>query len=570
MISQIREPLDHIAELFDEHLKDPVNSPTTFDPSPVFLDILKNNKKQITSLNDVPAQQILKNSLVRFRCMIQDTGLGQEMFISAYEKLDKNGVSKLHSYRFTDDPIDTEIDDQNIIQNEHLCERTLVYCVSPPGENKWAKDAHNFNFDPLSNQFNQLEIKEQNENVYKKYPLPGQAHISAVVKFYNDMAESIKVGQLIEVIGIRGQDLQNQQIDEEVNNGFESVLNMFSGVPIIHAIAYNSLEDVQNSPLAEHDDVMHQADDIRTQLIEYIASSALGGDKLAAEFVLLQLLSRVTLKNRGLKIGNFTLNISGFPSHQTTEADKNEPPFTLNNPVSKSMADILESLTVHSVNLPLTIDGLNKTKFSPKSVNENLEAGILQLVDGTVLLVDETVLDEGQLADAGVRNFQALQNLIQHQTLTYNFPYSQYDFDTDIGVISLSTSKSMLPNHCSIPLETFFSLQDVVDENRDRPSYETLNLFRKFIHNAKYLQYDIHDNVSEYIQTSFVNERKLASEKGMDLPSQEDLMLRMNLARLAAVSFGEDNLTRERYEYVIDLEKKRKSRLLSMAKTDNY
>jgi hypothetical protein len=38
--------------------------------------------------------------------MIQDTGLGQEMFISAYEKLDKNGDTKLHCYRYTDDPID--------------------------------------------------------------------------------------------------------------------------------------------------------------------------------------------------------------------------------------------------------------------------------------------------------------------------------------------------------------------------------------------------------------------------------------------------------------------------------
>jgi hypothetical protein len=146
-----------------------------------------------------------------------------------------------------------------------------------------------------------------------------------------------------------------------------------------------------------------------------------------------------------LKIGNFALNVSGFPSHQTTEEDKKTPLFTLNNPSSKSLAQVLDSLTVHSVNLPLTIDGLNKTKFTPKSISENLEAGVLQLLDGTVLLVDETTLDEGQLVDPGVRNFQALQNLIQHQTLTYEFPYSQYDFDTDISVLSLSFSKSMLP-----------------------------------------------------------------------------------------------------------------------------
>jgi len=77
--------------------------------------------------------------------MIQDTGLGQEMFISAYQKLDKNGDMKLHCYRYTDDAIESEFSDQHAMQNEHIAERAIVYCVSPPGESKWVKDAHNVN-----------------------------------------------------------------------------------------------------------------------------------------------------------------------------------------------------------------------------------------------------------------------------------------------------------------------------------------------------------------------------------------------------------------------------------------
>lgn len=139
------------------------------------------------------------------------------------------------------------------------------------------------------------------------------------------------------------------------------------------------------------------------------------------------------------------MNISGFPAHQATEQDKKTPLLSLYNPASKALSDVLDTLNLHTVQIPLTIDGLNKTKFTPKSVNENLEAGVLQLVDGTVVLVDETVLEEGQLVDAGVRNFQALNDVILNQTLTYEFPYSQYQFDTDLNTISLSTSKSMLP-----------------------------------------------------------------------------------------------------------------------------
>lgn len=36
---------------------------------------------------------------------------------------------------------------------------------------------------------------------------------------------------------------------------------------------------------------------------------------------------------------------------------------------------------------------------------------------------------------------------------------------------------------------------------------------------------------AQYIQSNFVNERKSASESGKTLPTQEDLMLRVNLAR---------------------------------------
>jgi DNA replicative helicase MCM subunit Mcm2 (Cdc46/Mcm family) len=199
----------------------------------------------------------------------------------------------------------SQFTEHSAIQNEHLCERTLVYCVSPPGENMWSKEAHNSNagmcvfyykikklnivIDCLVDQLQRLELKEPNQTTLKKFPLPDQDHTAAIIKFYNDMAESIKVGQLVEVIGIRGQDIQKQQ-DE--HSGFDSVLDLFSDVPVIHAIAYSTLDAINSSPMSEHEDISNLTHDIRSQLIDYL-SCALGGDKLAAEFVLLQLLSRV-------------------------------------------------------------------------------------------------------------------------------------------------------------------------------------------------------------------------------------------------------------------------------------
>ncbi|KAG0870480.1 hypothetical protein G6F16_006577 [Rhizopus arrhizus] len=365
------------------------------------------------------------------------------------------------------------------------------------------------------------------------------------------MDESIRVGQLVEVIGIRGQDLQQ----EEANNEYEleSPLHSFSNTPVLHAIAFKNLN--HSTPLKAYEVASdYSVEQIRYDLIEYIAS-VLGGDKLAAEFVLLQLLSRVTTKINGLKIGHLTINLNGFPFYKSTK--ENEPVlFSSTNPVSQPLIDVLENLTVHSVNLPLTIQGLNQSKFTPKCVSESLEAGVLQLVDGTMLLVDETVLDEGQLQDAGVRNFQALQTLIQTQTLGYEFPYSQYDFDTDISILSISSNKSILPNHCSVLLKPTNPLEDS-KQDMLKLSKEQLVQFRRFIHTAKHASYDIPEQVSEYIQESFVNERKKATDTKSELPTQEELMLRMSLARLAAVSFGENTLSKERYDYVVELDNQR-------------
>lgn len=131
----------------------------------------------------------------------------------------------------------------------------------------------------MADRINKLEIKETNTIAAKKFPLPNVDHTYSIVKFYNDMAETVKVGQLVEIIGIRGQDLtKNDQ------TGFDSALDLFSDIPVLHAIAYNSVEPIYSISTVDGD--------IRAQLVDYIAS-VVSKDTLTAEFILLQLLSRV-------------------------------------------------------------------------------------------------------------------------------------------------------------------------------------------------------------------------------------------------------------------------------------
>lgn len=139
--------------------------------------------------------------------------------------------------------------------------------------------------DPLIDGIHNLQIKAPNPISAKKFPLPDRGHTCSIVKFYNDLAESVKVGQLIEVIGIRGRDMTQQQNDE---TELDSALDLFSDIPVLHAIAFNNLNAINSYPSL----VTHQPHQIRAPLIDYL-SSVLGNDTLAAEFVLLQLLSRV-------------------------------------------------------------------------------------------------------------------------------------------------------------------------------------------------------------------------------------------------------------------------------------
>lgn len=77
---------------------------------------------------------------------------------------------------------------------------------------------------------------------------------------------------------------------------------------------------------------------------------------------------------------------------------------------------------------------MNTWRLSPRkdySANR-LQAGALQLVSGTHLLLDETALEPGQLSEVGVRNLAALGHVIQRQTVTYDFQYHTTEFECDL------------------------------------------------------------------------------------------------------------------------------------------
>ncbi|KAI9268338.1 mini-chromosome maintenance replisome factor-domain-containing protein [Phascolomyces articulosus] len=570
----ISSPLSIIAKLFDEYVQDPAVQPSEFDPSSHFKSLFPNDneRKKIPTINNVTVEQLPKNTLVRFRCMVQDPQMGQELFVAAYKR---PSDGRIVSTSYTEDLRNTEAGEFDVddVENHYLGERTMVYCVSPPGETIWAK--RKLYHQDINDVMQQLTIQENGENDFKsplsnKFPLPNTKHTSAAIKFYGLSQESVKVGQLIEVIGVLSHP-QNQDITTAATEASSSTVSTgvdeyslpttsYADVPVIHAITHRILERADSAPFSslERRDVSAQAYDIREKLIGYI-SSAFGGDNLVAEYVLLLLLSRVTGKASGLKIGQFALNVVNFPVTQsdTSLSDNKNNKLKPKNVASKLVFELLGNLVHHCVGIPLSIELLNHTRFMPKSENENLEAGLLQLTDGTMVILDETAMTEGTLGDLGVRNVQVIQDLVTQQSLTYVFPYSNYVFDTDYSILCLSEGKSILPNDCVIPLQSTFTTEELpqLDE-------QLLELFRLYIQSMKFNDYGIDSKVSDDITESFVRERKAAQQNKTKLPTQEDLMRWMSMARLIALSYGEEKLTKELYDHARNMDSERTHRLL--------
>jgi hypothetical protein len=113
---------------------------------------------------------------------------------------------------------------------------------------------------------------------------------------------------------------------------------------------------------------------------------------------------------------------------------------------SNKLSALLEPLVPYLSTLEISISALNAAKpYQPTSTGaDTLKAGQLQLVRSTFIVADETQMKEGQLQDRGVKNLKALARVITDQKLAYVFPYSEFDFDTDFGVVVLSEGKSLL------------------------------------------------------------------------------------------------------------------------------
>jgi hypothetical protein len=164
---------------------------------------------------------------------------------------------------------------------------------------------------------------------------------------------------------------------------------------------------------------------VREALVDYLATAFTPTDRVAAEFLLLLLLSSPTARPIGLPpVGTLSINFTG-----------------------NTDTSVIRAITPRVVELPLSIELLHNSDFAPVSEDTSLRAGRLQLAPGTVLVVTEENMGVGgKLEEKAFKNVQTLAEVTSSQTLRYEYPYMDgLKMECALRVLVLSETKSLLP-----------------------------------------------------------------------------------------------------------------------------
>ncbi|KAG0052774.1 hypothetical protein BGZ83_002128 [Gryganskiella cystojenkinii] len=524
----IERPLDTIQDLFSRNwTRENASESNNFGVTAHFKDLFNTREKllQIPSLDAQSIRKLPINSLVRFRCMVQDTDLSQEIALFASTAItEPNGEEKLICHRYSDGPhSDDDIMDL----------RNSYYCVSVPGESEWAKKQDISANRKLELALEDLSLEGDNTSqvIAGRYPFAGTQHFAAIVKTHSSDV-NIGVTDMVDVIGVLG--ASNAVMSGDSFDFQEEASSDSPRVPTVHAITMCKVDDHGHPELgmdgrpseSDMETCLKDAAATRQDLIAYL-TSALLGDELAAELVLLHMLARIYARPSGKALGKFSLNV------KQTEQDSS---------VFESLKKIMNNLLPKIHSIPMTLQILNTETFYPRK-DDQLMSGTLQVSRGTALLLDETALEEGTLNEQGLKNLRALSNVSQNQTLSYMFPFNSLDFNTDISLLIVSLGSSLVPVDCAITLKVDASKAAT---STSEPSADQIKVFRKYLSVLRLAEYTVSEEIAK---------RKAAIAAKTTPITPDEFAFNISLARIVSLSQGETSLSRASWEHAVSLAK---------------
>ncbi|KAK2982427.1 hypothetical protein RJ640_026270 [Escallonia rubra] len=389
-----------------------------------------------------------------------------------------------------------------------------------------------------------------------------------LVKIYDSPDSDLKLNDVFEFVGVLTLDpeltVSKDDFSDELTNGFcEDALShlpsskcfsfWFLDVAINDvAIQYSKyvprLHCIIHRKLAVHDFLSGSTDmepksdlvkGIREALLGHL-TTVLGNDGVAANFMLLHLLSRVHTRVDTVAVGKFSLNFTCFSK---------ESMYVFGNRIKLAVKNFLPFTHF----LPLTVDYLNTASLAPvKDYETNrLVSGLLQLAEGSHLTIDETQLQSGTLNPTGVENSRLLKNLMEFQKVEYDFKFYKMEMTADVQLLVLSEGKSTI-----LPADLVVPFCPISVDSCEIVDVEILNLWRWYLAILKTWPHSIDSEMQKVVEDDLVAARKADRSLG-----SQDFSRLLTLGRLMAISFGEKSLSLEHWQMVKELERLRRERL---------
>ncbi len=394
---------------------------------------------------------------------------------------------------------------------------------------------------------------------------------SCVVHLYH--ADAIKLNDVVQVVGVIS---RVPELASGAMHGMEEEEALASKIPTsvaprVHAISVRKLDvtGVSIAPSANSEpEVLMGGSATREGIVRFLASM-LQGDLLAAEYVLMQLVSRVHRRPQGAvglvgghgqdmqaQLGMAALNITGVSGSE----GKSEGSCVGNSSFAIQLGKALSLLMPSVVSLPLEIESLNRQPWYPTKVNDSTNHGaVLQLAAGTVLVLDETAMSAGQLNETGLKNLGAIQTMMQSQKLPYDFQFYQLEQPTDQPIIIASMGRTMLKGAGEIQVALAAARKIAQDGGRQGDVRYDGNIeeARRFLVKARSMAFSIPQELEKQIENDLTEARK----KDAVNVTAETFHSWLNLARLLCLSHGETSLSLDRWRQVLSMEAERISRL---------
>ncbi|XP_027942677.1 mini-chromosome maintenance complex-binding protein [Vigna unguiculata] len=532
---------------------------------------------QVPLLTPTSIRFLRPHTLVRYRGMIQDMP-GNEFYVGAY----KDG-SVWRTNKFMDVsqyPICSSADTR-------IWERRLLYCVPVPGLSPWtevsAEEFGNLSMDWMSDSRekrrrdeessdapvscdevqdspNTKRMREGEDSSTAPHSSGAATDIASsatrsgydigsnsppcLVKVYDSPESEMKLNDIFEFVGIlTSPELQEDNEDSDLSNGFsEDPLRHFppNQVPRLHCFIHRKLgirDFLQNNPTVEPKPDLVKG--IREALLRHL-TAILGNDDVTSHFMLLHLLSKVHARDNDLAVGKLSLNLTCFKKEAVSV-------------FGKQLTLVLKNLLPFTFCIPLTVEYLNTVSLAPKKNYDTnrLETGVLQLAEGSHLIVDETKLDAGTLNSVGVENCRLLKNLMELQQVEYDFKYYKMDMKTDTQLLILSEGKSNI-----LPADVIVPFHPSSSSCPEAVTAEVLEAWRWYLATVRQLPHSIEQEMQKEVERDLVAARQEDRSLG-----PQDLSRLLTMGRLMSLSYGETSLSLEHWQMVKELERLRRQRL---------